>query len=282
MENVKTTKTDIYNISPLNIVVEEGFNSRVDFGNIEELSHQIREQGMLNPISVIPFKDENGVEKYRLVDGERRYRAVMSLINEGVDITRIKALFLSRSLTLEEKYAQQFLRNEGKNFTEYELGILCAKMRDKCGKTISEIAKILGKNPGIISYALKDLEYDERIQELLRTNKISGANVRKIYSSYGDDEQGAINEILGLKKKAEIKGKHKVSLKDIDFDSKASVTRDSKIIMKGIDTLMTYVDLYSHKGVEVDINLLELLQELHKNKTIKDVFDEALKKKTTA
>ena len=90
----KTTKNDYYNIDPRRVVVINGFNSRTDFGNIEELAAQIKEQGMLNPITVIPQKDDNGNETYRLVDGERRYRAVMLLLSRGVDIARIKALFL--------------------------------------------------------------------------------------------------------------------------------------------------------------------------------------------
>ena len=174
METNKTTKTDIYNIDPRNIIVVDGFNSRVDFGNIDELAAQIKEQGMLNPISVIPVKDDNGNEKYRLVDGERRYRAVMKLIKDGTDISRIKAIFLSKSTSEEDMLAQQMLRNEGKPFTEYELGILCSKLRDKCGKSTAEIAKMLGKNQGVISYALADLEYDPRIQEMLKKGYIAG------------------------------------------------------------------------------------------------------------
>ena len=82
METNKTTKTDIYKIDPRNIVVKDGFNSREDFGDIDTLAKQIEENGILNPISVVPFKDESGNEKYRLIDGERRYRAVMSLLEK--------------------------------------------------------------------------------------------------------------------------------------------------------------------------------------------------------
>jgi ParB family chromosome partitioning protein len=108
----KTTKRDLYNIDPRNIVVVEGFNSRIDF-DLEELKESIRENGVKNPISVIPFKDEDGNEKYRLVDGERRYRATMALMAEGADIMRIPALFLSKSLKPDELLVEQLIRNEG-------------------------------------------------------------------------------------------------------------------------------------------------------------------------
>ena len=44
MENLsaaKTTRGNLYQVSPLNIVVVDGFNSRQDFGNLTELAEQI-------------------------------------------------------------------------------------------------------------------------------------------------------------------------------------------------------------------------------------------------
>ena len=80
--NINSTKrTDIYSVDPRNVVVVDNFNVRRDFA-IDELKEQIKLQGVLNPITVVPFKDENGDEKYRLVDGERRLRATLAAISE--------------------------------------------------------------------------------------------------------------------------------------------------------------------------------------------------------
>lgn len=78
METNATKRTDIFLIDPRNIVVVENFNVRRDF-DLEELKEQIKSKGVLNPVTVIPFK-EDGVERYKLVDGERRYRATMLAI----------------------------------------------------------------------------------------------------------------------------------------------------------------------------------------------------------
>lgn len=283
--NNKTTKTDIYNIDPRNIVVVEGFNSRIDFGNIAELAEQIKEQGLLNPISVVPFKNENGEEKYRLVDGERRYRAIMLNIENGVDISRVKALFLSKSSTDEQLYIQQMMRNEGKPFTEYELGILCAKLRDKCGKTISEIAKMLGKNAGVISYALADLEYDERIQEMLKKGEICGADVRRVFTAskekYGKDkyEEKAIAELLNLKEKAKKDGNNEnVSIKDCSIVIDA---KDTKSFIKGMNVFLRYLEEYSKKngGEEVEVDIAEMYNTLKNDSSLslRDMFNKAIK-----
>ena len=74
-ESNATKRKDLFLIDPRNIVVEDGFNVRIDF-DLDELKEQIKANGVLNPITVIAFKDENGDEKYRLVDGERRYREI--------------------------------------------------------------------------------------------------------------------------------------------------------------------------------------------------------------
>lgn len=71
MELNQTKRTDIYNIAPRNVVVVDGFNARRNF-ELDELKEQIKAKGVLNPITVVPFKYDEGNEKYRLVDGERR------------------------------------------------------------------------------------------------------------------------------------------------------------------------------------------------------------------
>lgn len=275
-EFAKKTRTDIYNIDPRAIVVVADFNSRVDFGNIDELAEEIKAQGMLNPITVLPFT-EDGVEKYKLVDGERRYRAVMKLISDGVDIARIKANFVSKSISQEELFVQQFARNEGKPFTEYELGILCAKLRDKCGKTISEIADLLGKNVGVISYALADLEYDPRVQQMLKDGVTTGSNVRRVYQAYKNEdgtfnEEGAVSELLGLKEKAVENGRKTISLKDCNKDDAYFVKKDTKMALAGLSVIRQYKDMYP--DVKITLNQLYNMMSTEK-KTIKEAFEEA-------
>ena len=61
METNATKRTDIFQIDPRNIVVMDDFNARRDF-DLEELKEQIKAKGVLNPITVLPFKDEDGIE----------------------------------------------------------------------------------------------------------------------------------------------------------------------------------------------------------------------------
>ena len=145
MKTNQTKKTDIFLIDPRNIVVMENFNVRRDF-DLDELKEQIKAKGVLNPLTVVPFK-EDGVEKYKLVDGERRYRAVMLAIEEGVDIPFVKALKAPRNASMEALYVEQMMRNEGKKFTEYECGLMFKRFKDEYGYNQTEIADKFIRHP---------------------------------------------------------------------------------------------------------------------------------------
>ena len=49
---MKKTHSNVFNIDPRKIDIMQGFNQRIDFGDINELAAQIKEQGLLEAISV--------------------------------------------------------------------------------------------------------------------------------------------------------------------------------------------------------------------------------------
>lgn len=279
METNKTTKKDIYSIDPRNIVVQEHFNARVDFGDIDELANQIQAQGMLNPITVIPFTDEQGAEKYRLVDGERRYRASMLIIERGGELPKVPALFGAKNLTEEDMLTQQIMRNEGKPFNEYEYGVAFKKFADM-GKTNQQIADMLGIKRWKVDCFLAHLNRDERVQELLKTGKITGVDVRHIYQAT-KNESAAVKQILKLAKKSEEKGEKKISLKDLEFDAAYNVEKDTAAVKKGLATLFMYLKHYTKGGtIELGMDIFDVYEALTKGKkNLKQVLEEAVSTK---
>ena len=281
METNKTTKTDIYKIDPRNIVVEDGFNSREDFGDIDTLAKQIEENGILNPISVVPFKDESGNEKYRLIDGERRYRAVMSLLDRGVTIDRIPALFQPKSADQKALLVQQIIRNEGKGFNEMELAIAYKKLLDE-GMTKEEIAeKIAGGKHSKVNYCLGHLNRDERIQKLIADGKVSGVLVRQIYSAHGkDDKDGAVKELLELAERGEGKietdgnsKKARATKKDL-LSNDVQLRQDSTAIRKGITLLLMYNEHYNPD--KFPIGSMKTLCDRLRKETIDEIIKSAV------
>ena len=281
METNKTTKTDIYKIDPRNIVVKDGFNSREDFGDIDTLAKQIEENGVLNPISVVPFKDEDGNEKYRLIDGERRYRAVMSLLDRGVTIDRIPALFQPKSADQKALLVQQIIRNEGKGFNEMELAIAYKRLLDG-GMTKEEIAeKIAGGKHSKVNYCLGHLNRDERIQKLIADGKVSGVLVRQIYSAHGkDDKDGAVKELLELAERVEGKietdgnsKKARATKKDL-LSNDVQLRQDSTAIRKGITLLLMYNEHYNPD--KFPIGSMKTLCDRLRKETIDEIIKSAV------
>lgn len=296
----KTTKSDKFMIDPRNIVVIEGFNSRTNF-DIDTLAKQIKGVGaVLNPVSVVPFKDENGNDKYKLVDGERRYRACMKLLEEGFDLPRIPALFISKSKSEEELIIEQIMRNEGKAFTEYEYGVAYHKLIEK-GYTIADIAKKFGKNAGCVQYALENLERDERVQAVLRDDKIAGSEVRRIYQTYGGETEEAIKAVLTACEVANVTGAKKATIglvnkaasgkikADISDDGllsqikkisdKSVSAKDTKKIREGFRIFLNYLSSITKNGeIELDIDIIDIYEWMNENKesSISDFFDEKL------
>lgn len=281
-ETNKTKRTDIFSIDPRNIIVPQGFNSRVNFGNIEELAEQIKTAGMLNPITVQAVKMEDGTEKYKLVDGERRYRAIMLLIDKGEkikdkEIDYVSAIKVPSNLSKSELYVQQAMRNEGKNFNEYEWAILARKLRDECGITnMSEIARMLGKNNGQIVYWFQILELPEKYQALVRDGKLCGPDLRRVLQAHGRDTENAWEDIEKMQAAADEKGEEHLSLKDLGYDSKTKIFKDSKTILKGVKTLFDYVNYYSQEGVEVEMDLLDMFERLKKGELIDEILKGAV------
>lgn len=237
----------LLHIDPKNIVVSENFNSRCEFGDIEELANQIAKDGVLNPIHV--RYDEYNPKKYILVDGERRYRAIMHNINNGINIDIVPALLVD-NIDMKELYRIQIQANEGKNFNEYEYAIAYQHLISE-GMTHQEICEHLNKKPWHINVCLAHLKRDEKVQELLKTDRITGVDVRHIYQAHKNPQE-AVNVIMKLKDIADKQGEHKISLKNLKpskeiklndsvFD-KTTIAMDTVSIKNGLYKLMEYMN----------------------------------------
>lgn len=209
-----TKRTDIYQIDPRNVDVVAGFNVRREFA-IDELKEQIKLNGVLNPITVIPTKAADGTERYRLVDGERRLRATLAAIEEGADIRRIKAIFLPRNTSEEEQLVQQMMRNEGKNFTEYECAIMFHRFKDAFGYSQTEIAAKFGKSPTFVSRCLSLMELAPEIQQKLESGEISTNAVREIVGQNKENEAQQVEAVNAAVSQAKASGKRTADNNDV-------------------------------------------------------------------
>lgn len=259
MKNNATKKTDVFLIDPRNIVVEDGFNVRRDF-DLDELKEQIKAKGVLNPLTVIAFKDENGDEKYRLVDGERRYRATMMAISEGADIPFVKALKRPPTMSREDLYIEQMMRNEGKRFTEYECALMFKRFKDDFGYSQVEIADKFKKSTAYVSKCLSLLDLPQKIQDMIVSNQLSVKAAREIYANYDDGEEQVVAADNAVRS-ARSQGRRTATNREVAESAREA--REAGIIADSLRKIWAYLD--GKRTVDVDhlIGLLDRNKNLH-------------------
>lgn len=243
-------------IDPRNIDIVDGFNVRREF-DLDELKEQIKANGVLNPVTVIPYKVD-GVERYKLVDGERRYRATMLAISEGADIPYIKALKAPRDASEEQLFIEQMMRNEGKKFTEYECAIMFQRFKDKYGYNQVQIADIFKKSPAFISKCLSLLDLPSELQEKIVSGQLSVKAAREIAGNYGT-EQEQVRAARSAVKSAEKEGRATATNKEVMNALKTS--KEAKSVADALRTLWAYMDGES----KVDIDLMARLLDRHES-----------------
>ena len=172
-----TQKLDRFMVDPRNIIVVDGFNVRVDFGNLEELAQSIAKNGIINPLRVTRSKENN--EQFELIDGERRLRATLLAISKGNDIARIPVILTPKGYKEEDRILDLIRCNDGKHLTAFEEGTVCKRLK-VCGYKEKEIAEKIGRSLTYIYSVLKLANASKKIQNYIADSKITESTVLEI------------------------------------------------------------------------------------------------------
>ena len=149
-----------------NIVVNKNQPRKVfDANAMEELTNSIKENGILQPITVRPIKRGN----YEIVAGERRFRAAVTLKFEF-----IPAYILSVDTDVEmmEYAIIENVQREGLNPLEEAEGY--AILSGKHGLSQDEIAKKVGKSRPEIANTLRLMKLPPTIRNSLKLSRDEG------------------------------------------------------------------------------------------------------------
>lgn len=133
---------------------------RQDFDKeaLEQLADSIREAGVLSPILVV----ENGM-RYRIVAGERRYRAARLAGLETVPC-------IVRSMTNEQQMEAALIENlQRQDLNPIEEAAAIRSLMQECGYTQEQAARKLGKSRPAIANALRLLNLPKAVTDLVVT-----------------------------------------------------------------------------------------------------------------
>lgn len=232
----KTQKKSILYIDPKLLNIEEGFNTRNDFGDIDELKKSIIENGVR-----IPMRGYEEGGKYILIDGHRRRLACLKAIEEGFDIARVPFI-PEKKRSFEERIFDIILSNDGKPLTPLELGETYKKLQ-ACGYNFTEIANKIGKTIKNVSDMIKVAESTKELKDIIKEGNVSATTVSEVKNVIKDDSlaEKIIKDKLKEKKKlAKESGKEidkKVTKKDLKNIIEKVVDNSKSVPHKDIDDI---------------------------------------------
>lgn len=174
---------------PLASVEPDPNQPRTVMGDLEELVGSIRERGVLEPILVrrIPREDgqeeEPGQEVFRIISGERRYRAAQQAGLYEVpaiemDVTEQEALEIALIENLQRKDLTPFEEAEG-----YKA------LSERYGYTHEEISEAVGKSRTVITEGLSLLQMPPRVRDAVQALGISSKSLLLEVLKAGSEEE---------------------------------------------------------------------------------------------
>ena len=211
--------------------IMEKENVRKDYKGLEELAKSIEEKGLLQPITL--KKLENEKDKYEIVFGHRRYRAMSLLFkNHGEKYSKIQAIVLGDENMSEDEIKEvQLVENiQREDLSQYELKEALEVLK-KQGLSHKEIGDKLGKSEQYVKHifsTIKQINNNEELDSLLKsatggTFGITLADIRVV------SPLPAKNQIALLKEKAEGKIKTRKELESRMFSLREELSnKDSE------------------------------------------------------
>lgn len=214
-----------------------------DYAELEGLAQSIRENGLLQPITVRP-REESG---YELISGERRLRAARIIGMKEIPCVISEAdAEQSATLALIENLQRQDL-----SFFEEARAI--QNLISICGISQEEMAKRLGKAQSTLCNKLRILKLPQDVCDLLEENTMSERHARALLQLDSPDLQRRAAKIATDKRLTVAETEKLVTrmAKHSTAKQKPSVKifKDVRIF---VNTLNHAVDTMRKAGIEAD------------------------------
>lgn len=162
---------------PVSQITPNPFQPRRDFSaeGIDELSHSIRENGLLHPLMVRPAGDG-----WQLISGDRRLRAVKNLgwvtvpcLVREIDERAMLVLALVENLQRDDLSPLE----EAEGYRQ---------LVEQFGLSQTEVAERLGKDRSTVANALRLLSLPPGVKQLLQEGRLTAGHARALLA-LGDE-----------------------------------------------------------------------------------------------
>ena len=146
--------------------IEVKVQGRKTFDDLEELASDIKAVGQLQPIVVKQIE----AHRYRLVAGERRYRAISQILKQDTIRATIRRIDESAS---ETRFVQISENTQRDDYLPMELAAELADLKAETGFTVDKIASRIGKSKGFVSNYINLLNAPEDVKQAINSGEVS-------------------------------------------------------------------------------------------------------------
>lgn len=241
-QRVKST-AEIYNIPQAMIVPNPNQpRKRFDYDELENLAQSIRENGILQPITVRKREDK----KYELVSGERRLRAARL-----VGMVKIPSIVIN----IDDKNSAMFsiienLQRQNLNFFEEAEAI--EKLVGEYAMSREEVAQKLGLAPSTVSNKLRILRLPEEMRFELARSGLTESHARALLMLEDDNQRARALSII-VDRHLNVAESERMINQMINRNNRSrNPLRGIRDVRLFINTLNHAVDTIRRAGVEAD------------------------------
>lgn len=156
-------ETPVGKMIPLSAIEPDPNQPRQSMGDLDDLVSSIRDKGVLEPLLVRPRQEtEDGKASFRIISGERRYRAA-----QEAGLFEVPAIEME--VTEEEALEIALVENlQRKDLTPFEEADGYKALADRYSYTHEEIATAVGKSRTVVTEALALLQMPPRVRDAVQ------------------------------------------------------------------------------------------------------------------
>lgn len=222
---------------PVDFVIANRSNPRRDFDEVqlEELTHSIKEKGVMQPILVRPSDDPNIFE---IIAGERRWRAAQ---RAGLHEVPVVIREVDDKEALELAIIENVQRSD-LNPLEESRGY--GQLMDQFAYTQNDLAQVIGKSRSHVANTLRLLKLPEEVQQMLASGDLTAGHARTLITA---------SDPLAMARKIVREGLSVRQAEALHQDNDAP-KRDKIVKVKDTDTLSLEKRLTDSLGLGVSIS----------------------------
>jgi ParB family chromosome partitioning protein len=179
-------ETPVGKMIPLSAIEPDPGQPRSTMGDLDDLVTSIRDKGILEPILVrpLPILDSgDGGILYRIISGERRYRAA-----QEAGLYEVPAIEMD--VTDEEALEIALIENlQRKDLTPFEEAEGYRRLAESHGYTHEEISEAVGKSRTVVTESLSLLQMPPRVRDTVQALGLTSKSLLLEVLKAGSEEE---------------------------------------------------------------------------------------------